>query len=85
MPEKVYCGTQPGLPDGYSRFGNLFECLRKGYGVCLYSGKLGKGNNTASSTTCKKNNRFWLVVFIVLHLLCVVLLAVILYVLLRRH
>ena len=34
---KIYCGTDVMLPNGYTRFGNLSECLRKGYGACLYT------------------------------------------------
>jgi hypothetical protein len=34
---KIYCGTDLILPDGYTRFGNNPECLRKGFGSCLYS------------------------------------------------
>ena len=34
---KIYCGNDAMLPDGYARYGTLAECLRKGYGACLYS------------------------------------------------
>ena len=30
---KVYCGNKEILPEGYDRFGNLSECMRKGYGA----------------------------------------------------
>jgi hypothetical protein len=33
IPEKTYCGTNPILPDGYTRFATPYECLRKGVGV----------------------------------------------------
>lgn len=35
--EKIYCGTQQPLPPTYDRKGHPYECLRKGYGVCLYN------------------------------------------------
>lgn len=43
MPEKqkVYCGKQPILPDGYDRFAIPYQCLKKGFGACLYAGKRG--------------------------------------------
>lgn len=31
------------LPDGYDRFAIPFQCLRKGYGACLYANRLGRG------------------------------------------
>lgn len=45
MPEKqkVYCGLKQQLPDGYTRFANRFQCLKKGYGACLYAGRMGTG------------------------------------------
>ena len=42
---RIYCGLKPDLPEGYHRFGLLFECLKKGYGACLYHGRLGQGLN----------------------------------------
>jgi hypothetical protein len=45
MPPKKYCGNSNILPDGYDEFGDLFDCLRKGYGICKYSGKLGSRYN----------------------------------------
>jgi len=43
MPEKqkVYCGTKQVLPDGYDRFAIPYQCLKKGFGACLYANKLG--------------------------------------------
>lgn len=43
MPEKqkVYCGKQPILPDGYDRFAIPYQCLKKGFGACLYAGRRG--------------------------------------------
>jgi hypothetical protein len=43
MPEKqkVYCGKQPILPDGYDRFAIPYQCLKKGYGACLYANRRG--------------------------------------------
>ena len=43
MRQKVYCGTKQALPDGYARFANRYECLKKGYGACLYAGRRGRG------------------------------------------
>jgi hypothetical protein len=45
MPEKqkVYCGMKQDLPEGYARFANRFQCLKKGYGACLYAGRRGRG------------------------------------------
>ena len=37
--ERVYCGNDLMLPEGYDRYGDLYECLKKGYGACLYYGK----------------------------------------------
>lgn len=43
MPEKqkVYCGMKQILPDGYDRFAIPYQCLKKGYGACLYANKMG--------------------------------------------
>lgn len=43
MPEKqkVYCGMKQILPDGYDRFAIPYQCLKKGYGACLYANKKG--------------------------------------------
>jgi hypothetical protein len=30
---KVYCGKKDALPLGYDRFGERYECLKKGFGV----------------------------------------------------
>lgn len=47
MPEKqkVYCGMKQVLPDGYDRFAIPYQCLKKGYGACLYANKRGSRNN----------------------------------------
>ena len=34
-PGKIYCGDKDQLPAGYTSFGNLQECLKKGVGVGL--------------------------------------------------
>lgn len=41
MPEKqkVYCGMKQQLPDGYDRFAIPYQCLKKGYGACLYANR----------------------------------------------
>jgi len=41
MPVKKYCGNSETLPDGYDEFATIFECMKRGFGVCKYSGKLG--------------------------------------------
>lgn len=65
--EKIYCGLKPILPEGYARFGLAFECLKKGYGACLYADKLGSKRNLFRGI-----NR-WLLVILVLLLLFAVL------------
>lgn len=35
--KRIYCGTEKELPSDYARKGSAYECLRKGYGVCLYN------------------------------------------------
>lgn len=37
--EKIYCGNDLLLPEGYDRYANRYECLKRGYGICLYSKK----------------------------------------------
>lgn len=32
-----YCGNSNVLPDGYTRFGTRYECLKTGYGAALYN------------------------------------------------
>ncbi len=32
---KLYCGNSDNLPEGYTRNGTRFECLKKGYGAAL--------------------------------------------------
>jgi hypothetical protein len=46
MPEKqkVYCGMKQVLPQGYDRFAIPYQCLKKGFGACLYANKLGIGH-----------------------------------------
>jgi hypothetical protein len=34
--KKVYCGLQEQLPDEYDRYGDRYECLRKGVGVGIH-------------------------------------------------
>ena len=36
---RAYCGTHEILPEGYTSFGSRHDCLKKGFGVCLYSKK----------------------------------------------
>jgi hypothetical protein len=37
----IYCGLKNPIPQGYDRLGTTYECLKKGYGACLYNGKCG--------------------------------------------
>ncbi len=32
---RLYCGNAQNLPDGYTRMGTRFECLKKGYGAAM--------------------------------------------------
>lgn len=50
MRQKVYCGMKQVLPEGYDRFAIPYQCLKKGYGACLYANKRGTGYN---------NNKQW--------------------------
>lgn len=57
-PTKKYCGNNNILPDGYDRFGNLYECYLKGVGV---GKKLKAENNNPPpqySFGSKNNYRF---------------------------
>ena len=38
LREKKYCGLREPLPQGYTRYGNRYECLRTGFGVAKYVG-----------------------------------------------
>lgn len=44
MPQKqkVYCGMKQQLPLGYDRFAIPYQCLKKGYGACLYANRRGE-------------------------------------------
>ena len=35
--EKIYCGNKERIPSDYSRAGNQYECLRKGFGAGMCS------------------------------------------------
>lgn len=48
MRQKVYCGTKQALPEGYARFANRYQCLKKGYGACLYAGRRGRGRGVVA-------------------------------------
>ena len=43
-PLKTYCGPLTTPPDGH-RIGNNVECMKKGFGICLYSGNSGRLHN----------------------------------------
>lgn len=68
---RVYCGTKQQAPDGYDRIGTPFQCLRKGYGVCLYSGKKGTGQRRPQNIG--GTNSFFLFLFVILLFLVVFL------------
>lgn len=74
MQPRIYCGMRNPLPQGYDRYGLRYQCLRKGYGACLYHGRLGHGirrrlffNNPI--------NRWMLLIIIILFILfvCVII------------
>lgn len=51
------------LPDGYDRFAIPYQCLKKGYGACLYANRRGAcGGNNASrnvlSSYCRQQQQF---------------------------
>lgn len=60
------------LPVGYDRHGLNYECLRKGYGACLYNGKLGMGRENRL-TFHHRINRILLMIIILLIFLCALL------------
>lgn len=54
MPQqKKYCGDKQQLPQGYTSFDTRYNCLRRGFGACLYSGNKGTriGNNNRRNGT----------------------------------
>lgn len=59
---RLYCGTNDILPEGYTAFGSLHDCLKKGFGVCLYSKKKLDFLNTFYQTHAHtpKTMRQWL-------------------------
>lgn len=77
--QKVYCGTKQILPEGYARFARRFQCLRKGYGACLYAGRLGRGRRGAQQQRLLRRISFrvgfMLAVFAVLMVLAYYLLS----------
>lgn len=67
--EKFYCGMKPNLPPGYDRFGVPFECLKKGFGACLYAGKQGTGQDRVAVTTPLSflgRNWWWMLILLLL-------------------
>lgn len=68
MPEKqkVYCGMKQALPDGYDRFATPYQCLKKGYGACLYAGKRGTGGRHQEIFFNKLSNRILFMFFLFL-------------------
>jgi hypothetical protein len=59
---KIYCGMQ-NLPNGYDRFGHKTECLRKGFGLCLYTPATNQRFNFLSLFS---NLWFWLIFIIIM-------------------
>lgn len=78
MPEKqkVYCGMKQQLPDGYDRVAIPFQCLRKGYGACLYANRHGAGGAAAIRPPRQpvQDRTLWVVVLLLLVLLLLFLL-----------
>lgn len=74
MPEKqkIYCGMKQELPEGYARFANRFQCLKKGYGACLYAGKRGRGVETTTTFSSGVNRVLFMLLLVLL--ICVVVL-----------
>ncbi len=35
--QKIYCGNQEQLPEGYTEFGSRYTCLKRGVGIGLYA------------------------------------------------
>lgn len=64
MPEKTYCGTKQVLPQGYDRFALPMQCLRKGYGACLYANRRGTGQRREQSFNHTSNRIFFVLLLL---------------------
>ena len=75
MPEKqkVYCGMKQVLPDGYDRFAIPYQCLKKGFGACLYANKKGTGGCRYEQQFFNRLSNRLLFMFIVVVLFVVLL------------
>lgn len=75
MPEKqkVYCGMKQVLPNGYDRFAIPYECLKKGYGACLYANKKGTCGAGRQQQFFNKSLNRLLFVFMIIVVFIVVL------------
>lgn len=76
---KIFCGYR-NLPEGYLRNGQRNECLRKGYGTCLYKDPSQIVNqNTPNIITNTPNNKkpfyknFWFWIAIIFLLIIIIL------------
>lgn len=54
------------LPDGYNRFALRYQCLRKGYGACLYANRYGRGRQYQEHFFHREINKILLMLFLVL-------------------
>lgn len=61
------------LPDGYDRFAIPFQCLRKGYGACLYANRHGAGAIRPPRQPVQ-DRTLWVVILLLLVLLLLFLL-----------
>lgn len=80
MPEqKKYCGLKEPLPQGYTRYGNRYECMKTGYGICLYGNKKGQGIKSRPPPVIVTSlaNRWYLIISISLIIANVILIILI--------
>lgn len=79
---RLYCGKGP-LPPGYDRQGHPSECLRKGFGTCLYMNPGGGGPEGLPPPRpwywFLKNKWFW----VVLAAICIIIVLILLIIYLR--
>lgn len=64
---------KPILPDGYDRFAIPYQCLKKGFGACLYAKKRGTGRSTYQEQFFNKLSNRLLFVVVILVLFVVLL------------
>lgn len=54
-----YCGTKDAIPEGYERIGTNHECLKKGFGICKYSGKFHTKSSSPAKDKKKKKEKIY--------------------------